>query len=90
MQKHVHAADSQHGGIEIVAVKGLLVKSAPGLFSLEDHVAVVFLKLLRGSDQEACCAAGRVANRVVCGGSRHINHQLNDVPWRPELAILPC
>ena len=41
VQQHVHAADAQHGVVEVVAVEGALVEAAAGGGVLVDGVAVV-------------------------------------------------
>ena len=89
VQQHVHAADAQHGGVEVVAVEGALVEPAAGLRVLVDAVAVVLDEMLGGRDEEAGGAAGRIADDVVRHGCGHVHHQLDDVARRAELPVLP-
>ena len=53
VQQHVHAADAQHGGVEVVAVEGALVKPAARLGVPVNAVAVVLDEMLGGRDEEA-------------------------------------
>ena len=46
VQQHVHAADAQHGGVEIVAVEGAHVEPAAGPGVVVDAVAVVLDEML--------------------------------------------
>ena len=89
MQQHVHAADAQHGGVEVVAVESALVEPAAGLGVLVDAVAVVLDEMLGGRDEEAGRAAGRIADDVLRGGRGHVHHQPDDVARRAELPVLP-
>ena len=89
MQQHVHAADAQHGGVEVVAVEGALVEPAAGPGVLVDAVAVVLDEMLGGRDEEAGRSAGRIADDVLRGGRGHVHHQPDDVAWRAELPVLP-
>ncbi len=89
VQQHVHAADAQHGVVEVVAVEGALVEAAAGGGGLVDGVAVVLDEVLGGGDQEARRAAGRVADHVLGRGCGHVHHQLDDVARRAELPVLP-
>ena len=89
VQQHVHAADAQHGGVEVVAVEGALVEPAAGLGVPVDAVAVVLDEMLGGGDEEAGGAAGRIADDVLRGGCGHVHHQPDDVARRAELPVLP-
>ena len=89
MQQHVHAADAQHGAVEVVAVEGALVEPAAGRGVLVDAVAVVLDEMLGGRDEEAGRAASRVADDVLRGGCGHVHHQPDDVARRAELPVLP-
>jgi hypothetical protein len=88
VQGHVHAADSQHGVVEVVAVEHAIVKMLPSLGVTQDF-RVLLAQILPGNHQEAAGAAGRVADDVF-GGRRHqLDHQPDDVPRGAELAVLP-
>ena len=89
VQQHVHAADAEHGGVEVVAVEGALVEAAAGAGVLVDAVAVALDEMLGGRDEEAGGAAGRVADDVLRGGGGHVHHQPDDVARRAELPVLP-
>ena len=89
MQQHVHAADAQHGVVEVVAVEGALVEPAAGLGVLVDAVAVVLDEMLGGGDEEAGGAASGIADDVLRSGRGHVHHQPNDVAGRAELPVLP-
>ena len=89
MQQHVHAADTEHRAVEVVAVEGVVVEAAAGGGVLIDGVAVVFDQILRGGDEVARCAAGRIADHIFRGGRTHVHHQLDDVARGAELPVLP-
>ena len=88
VQQHVHAADAQHGIVEVVAVERALAKVAPRRGVLVDGVAVVRHQVLKRCNQEARRAAGRVADHVLGRGGGHVHHQTDDVARRAELAVL--
>ena len=89
VQQHVHAADAQHGGVEVIAVEGALVEPASGPGVFVDAVGVVLDEMFGGGDEEAGGAAGRIADDVLRGGRGHVHHQLDDVARRAELPVLP-
>ena len=89
VQQHVHAADAQHGVVEVVAVEGALVEPAAGLGVPVDAVAVVLDEMLGGGDEEAGGAASGIADDVLRGGCGHVHHQPDDVARRAELPVLP-
>ena len=89
VEKHVHAADAEHGGIEVVAVEGGLVEAAAGGGVLVDGFAVVGVEILGGGDEESGGAAGGIADLVLGRGGGHVHHQLDDVARAAELAVLP-
>jgi hypothetical protein len=89
VQQHVHAADAEHGAVEVVAVKGAGVEFAAAGFGLVDRVTVMVTEVFRRGDQKAPGPAGRVADHVLRRRRGHVHHQLDDVPRRAELAVLP-
>ena len=88
MQQHVHAADTQHGVVEVVAVERALVEMAARRGVLVDGVAVVLHQVLRRGNEEARRAAGRVADHVLGRRGGHVHHQTDDVTRRAELTVL--
>ncbi len=88
VQQHVHAADAQHGVVEVEAVEHALVEVLAQLGVVQD-ARVVLAQVLAGRDQEARGAAGRVADDV--GGLRRgeLHHQPDDMARSAELAVLP-
>jgi len=88
VEEHIHAADAEHGAIEIEAVEGLLVEVAlEGGVVEEAGVAVA--EVLPGGDEEAGGAAGGVADDIARLGSSELDHEADDVAGGAELAILP-
>ena len=89
MQQHVHTADAQHCGVEVIAVEGVLVEPSAGSGVLVDAVAVVLEEILGGRDEKAAGAASRIADDIVRRRRGHVHHQLDDVARRAELPVLP-
>lgn len=89
VEEHVHAADAEHGGIEVVAVEGGLVEAAAGDGILVDGIAVVGVEIFGGGDEETGGAERGIADLVLGRGSGHVHHQLDDVARAAELAVLP-
>ena len=88
VQQHVHAADAQHGVVEVVAVERVLVEVAARRSVLVDGVAVVLHQVLRRGNEEARRAAGRIADHVLGRRGGHVHHQTDDVTRRAELTVL--
>ncbi len=88
VQQHVHAADAQHGGVEVEAVEQAVVEVLQQRL-VAQQLRVVLAQVLAGGDQEAGGAAGRVHDHVLRRGRRHLHHEADDVAWRAELAVLP-
>ena len=89
MQQHVHAPDTEHRRVEVVAVEGALVEPLAGPGVPVDALAVVFDEMLGSGDEEPGGAAGRIADHVLGGGRGHVHHQPDDVARRAELPVLP-
>ena len=88
MQKQVHAADAQHGGVEVEAVEEISVEVL-ALFGIMEEVGVMAAQRLAHGYQKARCAAGRIADHILGRGLSQLHHQLNNVARRAELAVLP-
>ena len=88
VEEHVHAADAQHGGIEVVAVEGVLIEAAAAGGVLVDGVAVMIDQIFGDCDVEPASAAGRIAEDILRCGGDHFHHQLDDVSRTAELAVL--
>ena len=88
VQEHVHAADAQHGAVEVVPVEGALVVAPAGGLVPVDGLAVVADQVLGGGDEKTGGAAGRVADHVPGGGRGHLDHEFDDVARGAELAVL--
>ena len=87
VQHHVHAADAQHGGVEIKAVEQAVMEVlARGIVA--QRLGVVGADILAGGDQKAGGAAGRVHDHVARGGRGHRHHQRDDVARGAELPVL--
>ena len=69
VQQHVHAADAQHGVVEVEAVEHAVVEVLLQLRVVQD-VRVVLAQVLAGGDEEAGRAAGRVADDVRRAAAR--------------------
>ena len=69
VQQHVHAADAEHGVVEVEAVEHVVVEVLRCSFASRQHLGVVLAQVLAGGDEEAGGAAGRVADHVrrACG-----------------------
>ena len=89
MEEHVHAADAEHRVVKVEPVEHLLVEVRPR-FLVPEHLGVVMAQILPRCDQEACGAAGRVANDIGWAGRNHLHDELDDVARRPELTVLSC
>jgi type I restriction enzyme R subunit len=88
MQQHVHAADTQHGVVEVIAVEHVVVEVLPELRVVQD-VRVALAQVLARHDEKASRAAGWVADKVGRLRGCHLHHEPDDVARRAELAILP-
>ena len=88
VQQHVHAADAQHGAVEIEPVKHLCVKMHGGC-RIAQHVRMTGPQIFAGGHQKAGGAAGRVHDAVARAWRHHLHHQPDDVARRAELAVLP-
>ena len=89
VQQHVHAADAQHRVVEVVAVEHLVVEVLRLSFGSRSALGMVVAEVLAGGDEEAAGAARRVADHVGRRRRGHLDHQLDDVARRAELAVLP-
>jgi hypothetical protein len=87
VQQHVHAADAQHGVVEVVAVEHRVVEVLP-LGSVRHHRRVGVAEVLGRGDEEARGAAGWVDDLVGRLWRGHRHHELDDVSRGAELAVL--
>ncbi len=88
MQSQVHAADAQHGVVEVVAVEEAMVEVNPRL-GVAEQLRVKFAQVLADGDGEAAGADGGVAEDVPRGGRGDHHHQADDVARGAELSVLP-
>ena len=87
VQQHVHAADAQHGDVEVEAVEQAAVEVLAQLRVVQ-QVRVALAQVLARRDQEARRAAGRVADDVGGLGRSQLDHKPDDVARRAELPVL--
>ena len=87
VEQHVHAADAEHGVIEIEAVEeaGMEVIAE---FGVAEDFGVVVAQILAGGDEEAAGAGGGVANDVLGLGGGEGHHELDDVARGAKLPVL--
>ncbi len=88
VQEHVHAADAEHGVVEVEAVEEVVVEVFLEFFVAEDFRVMLAQVFARG-DEEAGSAASGIANDVFRLRRDHLDHELNDVARGAELAVLP-
>ena len=87
VQHQVHRRNAQHGAVCVKAGEGVPSKVLPLLGS--HGILVVVANVLCGGDQEACRAAGRVADGVIRGGLQQLHHHFPDMLGSAKLAVLP-
>jgi hypothetical protein len=73
VQQHVHAADAQHCGVEVVAVEHRPVEVL-ALRLVVQRFLVPRADVLGGGNQEAGRATCRVADLVAWLGLHHLDH----------------
>ena len=97
VQEHVHAADAQHGAVEIVAVEGALVKSAAARRRvLVDGIAVVGRAGIPTAAMRKP-AVPQAGSQILSLGVGAVMSTISLMMWRgvrnwpfwPALAILP-
>jgi hypothetical protein len=87
VQQHVHAADAQHGVVEVEAVEEPMMEMVAQRRVVE-QLGMMLPQVFTGRHKEAGGTARRVADdvsRLWCG---ELHHQPNDVPRRTELTVL--
>ena len=89
VKEHVHAADAEHGVVEVIAEEGLLGEALTGGGILKDGAGVLSGHELGGGDEEATGAAGGIADGIAGLRGGHLDHELDDVARGAELSILP-
>ncbi len=87
VQQHVHAADPQHGGVEVEAMEHAVMEVLAGGV-VQQRLGMVVLHIVASGHQEAAGAAGRVHNHVLRPRRGHLHHQADDVARGAELPIL--
>ena len=75
VQEHVHAADAEHGVVEIEPVEEVVVEMFLELCVAEDF-RVVLAQIFAGRDQKAGGAAGWIAHDVRGRWPHHLDHEL--------------
>ena len=70
VQQHVHAADAQHGVVEVEAVEHAPGGNARASFSSCSIFGMVLAQIFAGRDQEAAGAAGGIADHVLRRAAR--------------------
>ena len=88
VQKHVHAADAEHGVVEIEGVEKFVVKMVAHRIVTE-NLGMVDAQILAHRDGEATSAAGKIAHDIPGHGLEDFHHELDDVARGAELAVLP-
>ncbi len=88
VQQHVHAADAQHGVVEVVAVEEGVVE-VPQLLLAAEELRMPPAEVLANGHEEAGRTAGGIADDVVRPRRHQFDHQLDDVPRSAELPVLP-
>src|SRR5690554_475516 len=101
MQHHVHAGHSQHGGIEVEAPEHVLVDMFPIGFQQVTGVmpvtvlvgddarlaGVLTIEVFHGAGEKACGTAGRIADNIGRLRCNQLDHGVDDVARRAELAV---
>jgi hypothetical protein len=88
VQQHVHAADAQHGVVEVEAVEHAVVEVLAQL-GVAQELGWCSRRYSPAATRKPAGAAGRVADDVLGRGRGQLHHQLDDVARRAELAVLP-
>ena len=87
VQQHVHAANAQHGVVEVEAVEQAVVEVLAQLRVVQ-QLGVALAQVLARRDQEARGTASRVADDVGGLGRGELHHEPDDVARRAELPVL--
>ena len=89
VQQHVHAADAQHGGVEVEAVEQVVVEVLAQLRDCGRASGWCCAQILarRPPGSPPCRRPGRRPCPSAWRGQ--LDHQLDDVARRAELAVLP-
>ena len=88
VQEHVHAADAQHGVVEVEPVEKAVVEVFARLRVAQD-LRVAATEVFARGHEEAARAAGGIADDVARGGGGQLDDELDDVARGAELAVLP-
>jgi len=87
VQEHVHAADAQHGGIEVEPVEQAVVEMLTQL-GIAVHLGILLANIFSHGHGKTAGARGRVAHHVFGRGRGHVHHQPDDMARGPELTVL--
>ena len=88
VQEHVHAADAEHGVVEVERVEEAVVEVRLEL-RVTEKFRLMPPQIFADRHEEAASAARRVANDVRGHRPDKLHHQLDDVARGAELAVLP-
>ena len=88
MQEHVHAADAEHGVVEIEGVEKMMVEMLAKL-RVAENFRVMPPEVFADRHGEAAGAAGGVAHNVHGCRPQEFHHQRDLLARGAELAILP-
>lgn len=98
VQHHVHAGDTEHGGVEVeapehlavdvlaVGIEQVAVFVGEGTFRAGMHAVEVF----HGASKKACGAAGRVAEHLGGLWGDQLDHRVNDMARRAKWPLMPA
>ncbi len=88
VKEHVHAADAEHGVVEVEPVKQVVMEVFTEL-RIPQRRTMVSSQILACRDEKPCGAARRVAEHIRRLRSDEFDHRFDDVPRRAKLAVLP-
>ena len=88
MQEHVHAANAEHGVVEVERVEEAVVEVRLE-FRVAENFRVMPPEIFTDRHGKAASAAGGVAHDVPGHRPDEFHHQFDDMARRAELAILP-
>ena len=89
MQQHVHAADAEHGVVEVEAVEHLVVEVLPEASRREASPGGAARRYSPAAIRKP--QVPQAGSQMTSVGRRrnHLHHELDDVARRAELTVLP-